>query len=80
MKRRILSSLLAAALLSTSAGAAFSDIEDSYTQQAASALAGMGIVSGTGFGKYEPNRLLTRAEFTRLAVGAMGVTNVGHRW
>ncbi|NBI81151.1 S-layer homology domain-containing protein [Clostridiaceae bacterium] len=76
MKRRILSSLLAAALLSTSASAAFSDIEDSYTQQAASALAGMGIVSGTGFGKYEPNRLLTRAEFTRLAVGAMGVTNV----
>lgn len=76
MKRRVLSSVLAAALLAQTAGAAFIDIEDSYTQQAASSLAGLGIVSGTGFGQFEPDRLLTRAEFTRLAVGAMGITNV----
>lgn len=74
--KRIISALLAASLLTTSAGAVFSDIGDPYTQQAASALAGMGIVSGTGFGQFEPNRVLTRAEFTRIAVGAMGVTNV----
>lgn len=76
MKRRILSSMLAAALLSQTAGAVFNDIEDTYTQQAASSLAGMGIVSGTGYGLFEPDRLLSRAEFTRLAVSAMGVSNV----
>ena len=76
MKRRILSILLAVALLASSASASFSDIEDSYTQQAASALASMGIITGNGRGEYEPDRLLSRAEFTRLAVGSLGVKNV----
>ena len=76
MKRRILSILLAVTLLASSASASFSDIEDSYTQQAASALASMGIITGNGRGEYEPDRLLSRAEFTRLAVGSLGVKNV----
>lgn len=76
MKRRILSSVLAAALLGQTAGAFFNDIEDSYTQQAASSLAGMGIVSGTRLGVFEPDRQLTRAEFTKLAVSSMGIANV----
>ncbi len=76
MKKRILSSVLAAALLSQSAGAVFNDIQDIYTQQAASSLAGMGIVTGTTYGVFDPDRLLTRAEFTRIAIGALGITNV----
>lgn len=76
MKRKLLAALLTVSVLTPGADAAFTDIKDNYTQQAASALAGMGIVSGNGLGQYEPDRLLSRAEFTRLAVAALGVSNV----
>lgn len=76
MQRRILAALLAVTLLTVQAAAAFTDIEDGFTQQAASALASLGVVSGNGIGQYEPDRLLSRAEFTRLAVASLGITNV----
>lgn len=75
MKRRILTALMAAALLTVNAAAVFTDIEDGYTQQAASALASLGIVSGDGLGQYNPDRVLSRAEFTKLAVASLGITN-----
>lgn len=76
MKRRILAALFAVALLTINAAAVFSDIEDNFTQQAASALASLGIVSGDGMGQYEPDRVLSRAEFTKFAVASLGITNV----
>lgn len=75
MKRRVLVALLAVMLLTVNAAAAFTDIEDIYIQQAANTLASLGIVSGDGLGQYEPDRILSRAEFTKFAVASLGVTN-----
>ena len=75
MKKRILAALFAVMLLTINAAAAFTDIEDGFTQQAASALASLGVVSGDGLGQYEPDRILSRAEFTKLAVASLGITN-----
>lgn len=55
--------------------AAFSDITDKTTSEAASVLESMGIVSGYGNGYYYPDNYLTRAQFCKLAVLALGLSS-----
>ncbi len=78
--KRILSTILAAALLMTAMGvpaqAAFPDVPDNATQQAATLLQSLGIVAGFPDGSFRPNNTLTRAEFCKMAVILSGVTNV----
>ena len=78
MKHRILSVFLALSLCAgilpavslTVSAAAFSDISDADTAEAAEVLSGLGIVSGISDGIYAPDSLLTRAQFCVLAVKA----------
>lgn len=47
----------------------FSDVpQDAWYQQAVNTLGSLGIVTGTGEGKFEPERSITRAEFTSMAM------------
>lgn len=73
MKKRFISLSLTLALTAAPAGAAFSDISSGSLQQTASILGSLGIMQGTGNNRFEPNRPLTRAEFCKLAVTAMGI-------
>lgn len=80
--KRLLALLLACAaiagmlVLPSSAGAAstsaFTDIYDTNVSRAAETLRLLGIVSGTGGAAFSPDRVLTRAEFCKLAVELMG--------
>lgn len=76
MKKRVLSLLLAFALLCPAASAAFSDVSDAKVAQTASVLDALGIMQGVGGGRFDPNGSLTRAQFCKLAVTAMGVSDV----
>ena len=75
MKKKIIS--LCAALLCTAvpASAAFTDISDSKLSQAAQVLDTLGIMQGIGGDRFAPDSALTRAQFCKLAVTALGVTN-----
>lgn len=73
MKKRFISLCLTLALTAAPAGAAFSAISSGSLQQTASILGSLGIMQGTGNNRFEPNRPLTRAEFCKLAVTAMGI-------
>lgn len=73
MKKRFISLCLTLALTAATAGAAFSDISSGSLQQTASVLGSLGIMQGTGNNRFEPNRPLTRTEFCKLAVTAMGI-------
>lgn len=73
MKKRFISLCLTLALTAATAGAAFSDISSGSLQQTSSVLGSLGIMQGTGNNRFEPNRPLTRAEFCKLAVTAMGI-------
>lgn len=73
MKKRFISLCLTLALTAAPAGAAFSDISSGSLQQTASILGSLGIMQGTGNNRFGPNRPLTRAEFCKLAVTAMGI-------
>lgn len=75
MKKRFISLCLTLALTAAPAGAAFSDISSGSLQQTASILGSLGIMQGTGNNRFEPNRPLTRAEFCKLAVTAMGIND-----
>lgn len=79
--KRLISGLLAAALLaglvtlapaSAAGNAAFTDIPDSTTANAAETLRALGVVDGTGGTAYNPNGKLTRAEFCKMAVEILG--------
>ena len=73
MKNRFISLCLTLALAAAPAGAVFSDISSGSLQQTASVLNSLGIMQGTGNSRFEPGRSLTRAEFCKLAVTAMGI-------
>ena len=73
MKKRFISLCLTLALAAAPAGAVFSDISSGSLQQTASDLNSLGIMQGTGNSRFEPGRSLTRAEFCKLAVTAMGI-------
>lgn len=54
--------------------AKYSDIENvSWAIRAIEALTDAGIVSGTGGGKFEPERIVTREEFVKMVVLAVGL-------
>ena len=58
------------------ASAVFSDISDTKVAQTASVLDALGIMQGVGGSTFAPGRALTRAQFCKLAVTAMGITDV----
>lgn len=78
--RKMLASLLVAASLCTmlvtvpamAVSAGFTDISDSTTAQAAETLRLLGIVGGDGGGSFYPGNPLTRAQFCKMAVIALG--------
>lgn len=55
---------------------AFTDITDNKINLAASALESLGIVNGVGADSFAPNKGVTRAEFSKMAVLAMGDTSI----
>ncbi len=80
--RRLLAGALAAALLcpamtaapaAAAAPSAFVDVTDPQVGEAAELLRLLGIVNGTGEGYFTPGGTLTRAEFCKLAIEAMGL-------
>ena len=76
MKKKLTCLCLALACVLTSASAAFSDISDSALAAKASILDALGIMQGMGDGRFDPDGQLTRAQFCKIAVTAMGVTDV----
>ena len=73
MKRRVLSVLLAFALLLSAAPAAraagaFSDVADGETARNVEVLRLMGVVEGDGNGTFRPGGSLTRAEFCKMTL------------
>ena len=74
--RKLVSLLLVAAVLlsmAVPAGAAFTDITDSKTRQEVAVLQMMGVINGTSDTTFSPNGTLTRAQFCKMAVIAMGL-------
>lgn len=76
--KRVLSAFLAAALLGglltapVSAAGVFTDIGDPAQAEAAEILRVLGVVDGTGSGRFDPHSVLTRAAFCKMAVEMMG--------
>jgi len=77
VKRRMLSLLIAAAVSLSLAGgpaaASFKDIKDNDVALAAATLQSFGIISGYEDGTFRPDEKLSRAQFCKLAVMAMGL-------
>lgn len=76
MKKRFVSLCLAGLIMVAPASAVFTDISDSRVSQTAAVLDALGIMQGVGGGSFVPGKALTRAQFCKLAVTAMGVTDV----
>lgn len=76
MKKRFVSLCLAGLIMVAPASAVFTDISDSRVSQTAAVLDALGIMQGVGGGSFAPGNALTRAQFCKLAVTAMGVTDV----
>lgn len=76
MKKRFVSLCLAGLIMVAPASAVFTDISDSRVSQTATVLDALGIMQGVGGGSFAPGKALTRAQFCKLAVTAMGVTDV----
>lgn len=76
MKKRFVSLCLAGLIMVAPASAVFTGISDSRVSQTAAVLDALGIMQGVGGGSFAPGKALTRAQFCKLAVTAMGVTDV----
>ena len=76
MKKRLISICLALLFALAPASAAFSDIADSSLSQKVSILDALGIMQGMGDDRFNPDGSLTRAQFCKIAVTAMGITDV----
>lgn len=76
MKKRFVSLCLAGLIMVAPASAVFTDISDSRVSQTAAVLDALGIMQGVGGGSFALGKALTRAQFCKLAVTAMGVTDV----
>ncbi len=58
--------------------AGFYDLGDvEWAQEAIAALVDAGVITGDGSGNFYPNNLITRAEFTKMIVSALGLTPGG---
>lgn len=78
LMKRWLSLLLAATfavMLVLPVSAAFSDVTDAPTLSAVESLRIMGVISGFPDGSFRPSGNLTRAQFCKMAVYAMGAQN-----
>ena len=76
MKKRLISICLALLFTFAPASAAFSDITDTSLAQTVSILDALGIMQGMGNNQFSPDTTLTRAQFCKIAVTAMGVSDV----
>ena len=76
MKRKFVSLLLILLFVFSPVSAAFTDISDSKLAQTASVLDALGIMQGVGSDRFDPGSSLTRAQFCKLAVTAMGFSDV----
>lgn len=76
MKRKIISILLVVLFVFSPVSAAFTDISDGKLAQTASVLDALGIMQGVGNNRFDPDSSLTRAQFCKLAVTAMGFSDV----
>lgn len=76
MKKRLISICLALLCVFAPASAAFSDITDSSLAQKVAILDALGIMQGMGDNQFNPDGSLTRAQFCKIAVTAMGISDV----
>lgn len=76
MKKRLISICLAVLFALAPASAAFTDITDSSLAQKVAILDALGIMQGMGNDQFNPNGSLTRAQFCKIAVTAMGISDV----
>ena len=76
LKRKFVSLVLVLLFVFSPASAAFSDISDSKLAQTASVLDALGIMQGVGNNRFDPSSSLTRAQFCKLAVTALGFSDV----
>ncbi|MCH5211565.1 MAG: S-layer homology domain-containing protein [Oscillospiraceae bacterium] len=74
--KKVISSVAALAIVASSASAfaiTFPDVEESASYaNAVNALAGLGVINGDDNGLFNPENSVTRAEFTKMAVEALG--------
>ena len=68
--------LVLALLCAPLSGFAFSDVSDAGTMTAVSTLQSMGVIDGFPDGTFRPGTTLTRAQFCKMAVILLGVTDV----
>lgn len=76
-RNRLLPFLMAAAMVFTllalpARASQFSDIADPEVSMAADVLSALGVVNGTGSGRFSPNGQLTRVQFCKMAIEIMG--------
>lgn len=76
MKKQILSGFLAATIFSSCASAAFTDIKSDKLNQTVSVLNALKIMQGVSENTFSPDRAITRAEFSKLLVTMLGITDV----
>nr|WP_297172419.1 S-layer homology domain-containing protein [uncultured Agathobaculum sp.] len=76
MKKRWITICLALIFALTPSSAGFLDITDRTLAQNASILDALGIMQGIGNDQFDPAGSLTRAQFCKIAVTAMGVSDV----
>lgn len=82
MKKKLLSVLLAlcmvvAMLPGTALAAEFNDVDGHWGQEAIERWADYGVLNGKGNGVFDPNGVMTRAEFATMLVNMMGYTKTG---
>lgn len=82
MKKKLIPALLAlcmaAALLTGTALAAdFNDVDGHWGKDAIERWADCGVLNGKGGGKFDPNGVMTRAEFATMLVNLMGCSKSG---
>ena len=76
MKKRWITICLALIVALTPSSAGFLDITDRTLAQNAAVLDALGIMQGIGNDQFDPAGSLTRAQFCKIAVTAMGVSDV----
>lgn len=75
-RNKILSGFIAMCMLSSSAGATFSDISSEKLAQTAYVLNSLKIMQGSSNTTFSPQKNITRAEFSKILVTMLGITDV----